>query len=393
MPRQLGAKAIVLHRLPPHCGDEIYHLGKLPLCHPCGDVKEIILGHQPRRLADGAHRHLRAVGPAEVQKGQGVPHPAVGQPPDKLRCLRLQQKAFLPRHIGEAAGDGRAGDAAKIEPLAPGDDSGEHLLNLGGGQDKDDMLRRLLQHLKEGVHRPLGEHMGLIHDVNPVFGDIGEEVGLLPQVPDAVHPVVAGGVNLHHIQNVLAVNTPADFTRPAGVPVLWGKAVHRLCNKPGAAGLAGAPATHQQIGVGGAALANLVFQGGGDRLLPHHILKALGPPLAVKGLIHGGAPPPYNRLPKKDRHPLPQLGGGREYPLPCGNRLAAAPAGHRLMLLGSPPDMVHDAASHRAGSPHGTKHSPACLSFGWLGSRPLPQTGSSLLYTVPPENSRLFFGR
>ena len=35
----------------------------------------------------------------------------------------------------------------------------------------------------------------------------------------------------------------------------------------------------------GAALAYLVFQGGGDGLLPHHVLKGPGPPLAVKGLV------------------------------------------------------------------------------------------------------------
>ncbi len=44
-------------------------------------------------------------------------------------------------------------------------------------------------------------------------------------------------------------------------------------------------------------------------------------------------------------------------------RLAAAPAMHRLMLLGSPPDMVHNAASHRTKYPHDNRHYPSCLPF------------------------------
>ncbi len=43
--------------------------------------------------------------------------------------------------------------------------------------------------------------------------------------------------------------------------------------------------------------------------------------------------------------------------------MAAAPAERRLMLLGSPPDMVHGVASHRTGPPHGTRCSFDCLSF------------------------------
>ena len=38
--------------------------------------------------------------------------------------------------------------------------------------------------------------------------------------------------------------------------------------------------------------------------------------------------------------------------LTYGPRLAAAHEANRLMLLGSPPDMVHSAPSHRARNPH-----------------------------------------
>ena len=55
----------------------------------------------------------------------------------------------------------------------------------------------------------------------------------------------------------------------------------------GAGGLAGAPGTSEQIGVGQPIGAQLIFQRGGHLILAENIGKGPGPPFAVKHLIQG----------------------------------------------------------------------------------------------------------
>ena len=96
-----------------------------------------------------------------------------------------------------------------------------NLVHLGGSQNENHVGRGLLHDLEQGVEGACGEHVGLVDDIHPVFAHGRSEVGLVPQVPDVVHAVVAGGIDLHHIQHGAVVNAPADFAFPAGVSVLW----------------------------------------------------------------------------------------------------------------------------------------------------------------------------
>ena len=67
--------------------------------------------------------------------------------------------------------------------------------------------------------------------------------------------------------------------------VILAACVILMASNFGAGGFAGATAAHQQIRMGRLSLDHLVFQRGGDMLLPHHFLKGAGTPLAVKRLI------------------------------------------------------------------------------------------------------------
>ena len=138
------------------------------------------------------------------------------------------------------------------------------------------MLRRLLHDLQKGVERPGGEHVGLVDDIHPVLCHRWGEVGLVPQVADVVHPVVAGGVNLHHIQDRAVLNPPADVAHPTGVPPRLVGAVDRFGQDFGTGGFAGSPAAGEQIGMGRLTPRDLVFEGGGDMLLPDDIFKGFG---------------------------------------------------------------------------------------------------------------------
>ena len=152
---------------------------------------------------------------------------------------------------------------------------------------------RLLQGFEQGVESPCREHMYLVHDVDAVFGGGGGVVYLVPQIPDAVHAVVGGGVDLRDIGDGARVDPAADFTVVAGFPVHRMQAIDRFGQNFGAGGLARPPGAGEQIRVGQTAGFQLVFEGGGDMGLPVNLVKGLRTPFPVKHLIHGR--PPFGR--------------------------------------------------------------------------------------------------
>ena len=187
--------------------------------------------------------------------------------------------------------------------------------------------------------------MHLVDDVHLIGADAGRISRLIPQVADVVHAVVGGGVDLHHVQDGTVVDAPAHLALAAGVAALVVGAVDCLGENLGAGGLAGTAGAGEQIGMAHTVGCDLVLQRGHDVLLTHHVLKAAGPPFAVQCPVHAGTP--FGKYYKK------RTGPQRNAPPPLrrsayGCRLTAAHAADHLMLLGSPPDMVHGASSRRA---------------------------------------------
>ena len=75
----------------------------------------------------------------------------------------------IPSAVGDPAhdlGDLLERGALEVEALAAIDDRRHHLLRLGGGEDEDRVRRRLLERLQEGVPGLLGQHVGLVEDVD-----------------------------------------------------------------------------------------------------------------------------------------------------------------------------------------------------------------------------------
>ena len=281
MSHQLTAQAVVFHGLSRQSLHGIHGTGKIPGCGGFGYFKKIILPDQPGRFADRFHGDIPGVRPAEIQKRKGVTHSAIGDAGDEGGGLLGEGHVLLPGDVQKPVPDDLRGDALKIEALAAGLDGGRDLVNLGGGQNEDDVLRRLLHDFQQGIDRPARKHMGLIDDIDPVFCDIGQENGFLPQVTDVIDTVIAGGIDLHNIHQTAVIHSAAAVTFPAGAAAYRSLAVYGLGDELGAGGFAGAPAAHQQIGVGGLSLYHLVFQRGGDVLLPHDFLEGAGAPLAV----------------------------------------------------------------------------------------------------------------
>ena len=250
-------------------GDKAHELGGLQIARQPQGVQDLLLVHP-----------LSGPG-ALVQQGQGVPHAAVGQPGQEGGSLPRQVDALLPGHIAQPLGDLTREDALEGELLAPGLDGGGDLVQLRGGQNEHQVLRGLLQDFQQGVEGGGGQHVHLVHDVHPLAHGGGGVHRLVPEGADLVHAVVGGGVQLQHVQDGAVLNAQTGGTLVAGVAVHRVLAVHRPGQNLGAGGLAGAPGAGKEVGVGQPPGGHLALEGLGDVVLPHHVVKGAGPPLAV----------------------------------------------------------------------------------------------------------------
>ena len=161
-----------------------------------------------------------------------------------------------------------------------------HLVQLSGGQDKHQVGGGLLQDLQQGVEGGSGQHVDLVHDVDPFTDGGGGIDRLVPEGADLVHAVVGGGVQLQHVQDGAVFDAQTGGALVAGVAVLGILAIDRPGQDLGAGGLAGAPGAGEQVGVGQPVPGHLLLQRVGDVGLAHHVVEGAGAPLAVQGLVH-----------------------------------------------------------------------------------------------------------
>ena len=251
--------------------------------------------HRLRRSGKAQHlQHGTAVDnalhrPALIQQRQGVPHGAVGHPGQQLGPVGGQVDLLLTGDIQQLLLDIPGQQPLEGKALTAGENGGRHLVQLGGGQNKQQMLRRLLQDLQQRVERRDGQHVYLVDDIHPLFQHGGGVYRFLPQRADLIDAIVGSGVQFRHIQQRPVVDAPAGVANAAGRAVHGMLTVDGLGQNAGAGSLAGAPGAGEQIGVPYPALRHLPLQGGGDVGLSHYLGKCLGPPFAVQGLIHPAA--------------------------------------------------------------------------------------------------------
>ena len=194
-------------------------------------------------------------------------------------------------YIGQPFGYILRQDALEGIPLAPGENGGRDLVKLRGGQDEHQVGRGLLQNFQQGVKGGGGQHVDLVHDVDPLLHIGGSVDGFIPQGPDLVHAVGGSGVQFQHVQKAAVFQPHTAGTLAAGVTVYRVLTVDGLGQNFGAGGLSGAPGAGEEVGMGGAALRHLLLQRFSDVFLPDDIGEHLGPPFAVQRLIHGTHPP------------------------------------------------------------------------------------------------------
>ncbi len=242
---------------------------------------------QTQRIQHGAAINAALYGAALIQQAQGVTERAVGHAGQDLCTVRRQVDLLRLRDLQKLLLHVPGQNALEGEPLAPGENGSGDLLQLGGSQNEQQMLRRFLHDLQQGVEGVPGEHMHLVDDVHPLFQHGGGIDRLLPQGAGVIDAAVGGGVQLRHIQQRTAVDAPAAVALAAGRAVHRMLAVDGLGEDTGAGSLAGAAGAGEKVGVSHAALRHLPLERIGDMGLSHHLGKGLGTVFAVQSLIHG----------------------------------------------------------------------------------------------------------
>ena len=180
-------------------------------------------------------------------------------------------------------GDVAVADAAEIEALAAGKHGQGQFVRRGSGEDENDVGRRLLQGLQQGVEGLRSQHMHFVDDVDLVFFLGRGEAHPVPQVADIVDAAVGRAVDLDEIKALPGLETTAGRAFAAGVAA-WQRAftVDGPGQDAGGRSLARAAGTAEQIGVDEALAADRSRQHPGDMRLSHQLSEAAGPVTAVK---------------------------------------------------------------------------------------------------------------
>ena len=173
-----------------------------------------------------------------------------------------------------------------------------HLVDLGGGEDEDDVGGRLLERLQERVEGVLGEHVHFVDDVDLVARRdrlVADAVGELADVVDAG---ARRCVHLHHIDMPILGDGAAGLALPAGrdrrtaLPV-GADAIERARQDARRRRLADAAHAGEDEGVRDALRGDGVGERLHHRLLPDQLGEDARPvfarehPVVGAGLIHG----------------------------------------------------------------------------------------------------------
>ena len=198
------------------------------------------------RVTSGRRRR-RAPGRAATRRRASRHRPGGRRGPapparHRLPPPSLMRASFADDRIGR--------QAPEVEALRAADDGRQHLVGVGGGQDEDDVVGRLLDELEQRVERVGAQHVDLVDDVDPLAQLRRRGERPHHQVAGVLDQAVAGGVDLDHVQRPSLADRDAGRARVAwlavGAPV---RAVDRLGQDARRRGLPGPPRPDEQVGV------------------------------------------------------------------------------------------------------------------------------------------------
>ena len=216
-----------------------------------------------------------------VEYRQRVAHTAISLLGNDVQCLLLVSDSFFLGHHLEMIHDIGNGHTLEVVYLAPADNRGQDLVLLGSGKDEDDMCRRLLQGLEEGIEGSRGKHVYLVDDEHLILTDLRRDACLLHQHLDVLHGVVRGSIQLEDVIRPLFVEGLAALAVVACFPLLGRRlTVDGLGEDACAGSLSHASRTAEKVGMSQLSALHRILQRGGQRLLSHHRIEGHRPVFA-----------------------------------------------------------------------------------------------------------------
>ena len=142
---------------------------------------------------------------------------------------------------------------------------------LGRCQNEDNVLRRFLQRLEEGVECSRRQHVYLVDDKHLVLTHLRRNTSLLHQRLDVFDGVVAGSVQIEDVKRTLLIESLTRLTLAAGFAVgSRRQAVNGFCKDTRTGCLTHTTWSTEQVGVGQFPAHDCVLEGRGKRLLSYY---------------------------------------------------------------------------------------------------------------------------
>ena len=245
-----------------------------------------------------------------VQSRDRVAEAAAGRAGDQREgCLRSLDALTLGDAL-QVAHDLGQPRARENECLAARADRREHLLELGRAEDEDEMGRRLLDQLQQGVEGRIGQLVRLVEDVDLVAALDRLQHDALADLADVVDPALGGRVHLDDVERSAGGDRLAGVARSVGVGRRPLRAVQRLREDARERRLPGPARAGEEVRLADVACCDRVLQRPDDRLLPDHVIESLRPVFTIER-SHGGPTDCIDRL----APPMPALPASAQRPL------------------------------------------------------------------------------
>ena len=212
------------------------------------DAEERLLLDGAEQLEDALDRDRAARGGGElVERRDGVAEASAGAPRyererrvGRVDLLGVGDLAQELRQLGQPR-------PREHERLAARADGREHLREVGGAEDEDEVGRRLLDQLEERVEGGVRELVRLVEDVDLVAALRRLEDDVVPDLADVVDPALARGVHLDHVERRPGRDRDAGVARAVGRDGRAVRAVERLGEDAGDRRLAGSARPGEEV--------------------------------------------------------------------------------------------------------------------------------------------------
>ena len=301
--------------------------------------EERVLLDGAEQLEHGRHRDLASRRGRElVERRDGVPEAPAGASRDEgerrlgsLDALAVRDSAKQPRQLAESG-------PFEHERLAARPDRREHLREVGRAEDEDEMGRRLLDQLQQGVEGGVRELVRLVEDVDLVASLDRLEDDVLADLADVVDAPLGRSVHLDHVERCPRGDRAAGVALVAGGRGRALRAVERLGDDPGERGLTGSARAGEEVRLADEVALDRIAKRSHHRLLPDDLVEVerAGTCGRARSQVHATRQvraSPVAHLPSKARP-------GRCRRRSLGPGCSAAPRRLCLALLPPGPDAV-----------------------------------------------------